>query len=134
VRGAPKGNRNALKHGRHTAPFQARRARVRALIASTRNLIRRIEMAAASRRALAALKQREGGGGVRGIVQTTIKGLLGFARGVPYLAVARSSPLKERLPPGYLTGLLLKNKKQPKVQNGRSFPVQEHHAPQGARR
>ncbi len=60
-------------------------------------------MVAASRRALAALKQGKGGGG-KPLVQTTIKGLLGFARCVPYLAVAGSSPLKGRVPRGYLTG------------------------------
>jgi hypothetical protein len=141
--GAPKGNRNALKHGRHTAPFLARRARTKALIVATRNLIRRIEMVAASRRALLLSRRGEGGGGTRNRTNND-QGIAGFCARCPISGGLRFITL-ERLRAGRLshrppTGAFprgratRKNQKQPRVQNGRSFPVQEHHAPQGARR
>ena len=37
--GAPKGNRNALKHGRYTAPAIAARRQIRALLRAGRELI-----------------------------------------------------------------------------------------------
>jgi len=41
--GAPKGNRNALKHGMFTKEMKAERAQFRELIAESKELVRKIE-------------------------------------------------------------------------------------------
>ncbi len=51
-RGGQPGNRNRLSHGRYSQARTARRAKNRALIRAMRNLTRRIEMMAWSRKAL----------------------------------------------------------------------------------
>ena len=45
--GAPKGNRNALKHGRYTAEAIAERRHVRWLLRSARELVNRVSEVAA---------------------------------------------------------------------------------------
>jgi hypothetical protein len=56
--GASPGNRNAIRHGRYSAETRARKAGIDALIRQSRNLIVRIEMARASRRAWRARARR----------------------------------------------------------------------------
>ena len=51
-RGAPPGNTNRLKHGRYSARRIRRRKETNVLLRSVRNLTRRIEMMAWSRKAL----------------------------------------------------------------------------------
>lgn len=41
--GAPKGNRNALKHGKFTKEMKTERARFRELIAESKELLRKFE-------------------------------------------------------------------------------------------
>jgi len=52
--GAPKGNRNAVRHGLYTAQGRARRAKVKALLASCKAAIKRGEKVLAKRKARAA--------------------------------------------------------------------------------
>lgn len=51
--GAPKGNRNAVRHGLYTAQGRARRAEVKALLASLKAAIKRGEKVLAKRKARA---------------------------------------------------------------------------------
>ena len=57
-RGAPPGNTNRLKHGRYSARRIARRKKTNALLRGCRNLTRRIEMMAWSRKALRRKQER----------------------------------------------------------------------------
>ncbi len=57
-RGAPKGNTNRLKHGRFSARRITRRKETNTLLRRLRNLTRRIEMMAWSRKALRKKKER----------------------------------------------------------------------------
>lgn len=52
--GAPKGNKNALRHGRHTAELRARRARLADLRRSARAVIAQVEAWVDERRRLLA--------------------------------------------------------------------------------
>lgn len=52
--GAPKGNRNAVRHGLYTAQGRARRAEVKALLASLKAAVKRGEKVLAKRKARAA--------------------------------------------------------------------------------
>jgi len=52
--GAPKGNRNAVRHGLYTAKGRARRAEIKALLASCKAAIKRGEKVLAKRKARAA--------------------------------------------------------------------------------
>ncbi len=60
--GAPKGNRNAVRHGAYTAEGRAadaaREAEVEALLAGTRALIARIDRIVARRKARAAARRK----------------------------------------------------------------------------
>jgi hypothetical protein len=52
--GAPKGNRNAVRHGLYTAQGRARRAEVKALLARLKAAVKRGEKVLAKRKARAA--------------------------------------------------------------------------------
>jgi len=54
--GAPFGNRNRLLHGRYSCARMARRAKTRARLRETRNLICRLDLGTNARRALAMKK------------------------------------------------------------------------------
>jgi hypothetical protein len=56
--GAPKGNRNAVRHGLYTAQGRARRAEIKALLASLKAAVKRGEKVLAKRKARAANRRK----------------------------------------------------------------------------